>query len=309
MTLSCSEDAASEPCNGAVLVGTPESLEEVHARHRKEKKELQGKITAMKRAVPKGNNKQKKQIAEDIARLEAQLKERHDREVAVAESSNNDEAEAVEEVKKETVEPEERAAPKMSKAQKRREKKLEEEKRKDAIAKEARIDALTAPGTRETQAISRVLSSRNLQIREIKPDGDCLYNALSHQLSGSSSGQKLRELACEFITEHKSDFLPFLTTVDGDIVEDGEPFEDYCFKVRQPSSQGGVWGGEAELRAISEALKRKIEVIHADGRVTVFGEDHEGTDSLVVSYHQHAYRLGEHYNSTEPLRNSEDSDC
>ncbi|KAK0403504.1 hypothetical protein QR680_016958 [Steinernema hermaphroditum] len=314
MTLSCSEDGSNEPCDGAVLAGGPESLDEVLARHKKEKKDLQGKIMALKKAVPKGNGKQKKQVTEEVARLEAEIKERHAQELAAAEANNAsspDPDTAADTPETDTPSPDAEVAPKLSKAQKRREKKLEESKRRDALNKEALVDALTAPRTREKQAINRILANRNMQIYDIVPDGDCLYNALAHQLSGSSSGEKLRTLASEYIEGNKLDFLPFLTTADGDVVEDGEAFEDYCLKVRLPSRDGGVWGGEAELRAISEALKRKIEVVHADGRLTTFGENCDTSDPLVVTYHQHAYSLGEHYNSTEPLSKSEDedSDC
>jgi len=310
MTLSCCEDGATEACDGSLLAGSAESLEDILARHKKEKKELLGQITAMKKTIPKGNNKQKKQIMEDIARLESELKGRQEQEVADAEvkKTNTEEEDLADESQENDASVVE-VASKISKAQKRREKKLEEEKRKNALAKEAAIDALTAPSTREKQAIGRVLAKRNLQICDIVPDGDCLYNALSHQLFNSKTGEQLRQMACEFIQQNKSEFLPFLTTPDGDIVEDGGSFDEYCLKVRLPSREGGVWGGEAELRAISLSLNRKIEVVHADGRVTAFG-DQEDENSLVVSYHQHAYSLGEHYNSTEPFKESDDeSDC
>ncbi|KAK0403503.1 hypothetical protein QR680_016958 [Steinernema hermaphroditum] len=233
MTLSCSEDGSNEPCDGAVLAGGPESLDEVLARHKKEKKDLQGKIMALKKAVPKGNGKQKKQVTEEVARLEAEIKERHAQELAAAEANNAsspDPDTAADTPETDTPSPDAEVAPKLSKAQKRREKKLEESKRRDALNKEALVDALTAPRTREKQAINRILANRNMQIYDIVPDGDCLYNALAHQLSGSSSGEKLRTLASEYIEGNKLDFLPFLTTADGDVVEDGEAFEDYCLK-------------------------------------------------------------------------------
>src|SRR5687768_1094188 len=100
------------------------------------------------------------------------------------------------------------------------------------------------------------------------------------------SAAQLRQMAAEFIRTNCWDFLPFLVTEGGTtLVESDLP--DYCTKVANMCSRGGSWGGEAEvvfsmikikftvqlqLRAISSALQRRIEVLHADDRTTVFGE-------------------------------------
>jgi len=64
------------------------------------------------------------------------------------------------------------------------------------------------------------------------------------------------------------------------------------------------WGGHLELQAISKALGVCIEVYSADQesprKPLKIGEENEGAP-LRISYHLHAYGLGEHYNSVRPL--------
>ena len=59
------------------------------------------------------------------------------------------------------------------------------------------------------------------------------------------------------------------------------------------------WGGQVELLALSSVLQRPIEVLQAEGAPMVVGE-HLNTTRLLLTYHRHAYGLGEHYNSVRP---------
>lgn len=45
----------------------------------------------------------------------------------------------------------------------------------------------------------------------------------------------------------------------GDPLDEFE-YEEYCHKVESEAKDGGVWGGEPELKALSESLERKIVV-------------------------------------------------
>ena len=60
-------------------------------------------------------------------------------------------------------------------------------------------------------------------------------------------------------------------------------------------------GGHLELQAISTALDVCIEVYSAENPVLKIGEEKEGAP-LRLSYHLHAYGLGEHYNSVRPIQ-------
>ena len=73
-------------------------------------------------------------------------------------------------------------------------------------------------------------------------------------------------------------------------------FERYCRSVEATAA----WGGQLELRALAHVLRRRIVVYSAHLPTVEMGEEYR-TDAdappLRVAYHQHAYGLGEHYNS------------
>lgn len=55
--------------------------EELIARHRREKKDLQAKIQALKKTATKGDKKKKKEVAEEIAKIEKELTGKHEAEL------------------------------------------------------------------------------------------------------------------------------------------------------------------------------------------------------------------------------------
>ncbi len=128
------------------------------------------------------------------------------------------------------------------------------------------------------------------------------------------TGEDLRRRAAAYLRAHRDDFLPFLTTENGDEIRD-EMFDDYCEQVEKPAKDGGAWGGEPEaspipscvrnplglqLRALSSSLERRIEVLMPGCDAVVMGEDFSTSTPLVVTFHRLKYRLGEHYDSTIP---------
>ena len=60
-------------------------------RHRTEKKDLQAQIQALKKSVPKGDKKKKKEITENIAQLEEDLNTRHKKELDELQSNGTEE--------------------------------------------------------------------------------------------------------------------------------------------------------------------------------------------------------------------------
>lgn len=68
------------------------------------------------------------------------------------------------------------------------------------------------------------------------------------------------------------------------------------------------WGGQLELGALAQALKKHIIVYAASGPVIEMGKEYVneearvlGAGSIRVSFHKYAFGLGEHYNSVVPL--------
>ncbi|VDM51822.1 unnamed protein product [Angiostrongylus costaricensis] len=177
-----------------------------------------------------------------------------------------------------------------------------------------RENTATSLRTTEMTAIQKILDERGLELVDIPPDGDCLYNAVADQLRrikgyGQATGKDMRRRAAKYMREHKHNFIPFLTSEDDDLLADFE-FDKYCHGVENESKDGGVWGGEPELNALSQSLERSIEeeyyggissdfqLIQPMGPPVIFGEEFNKTKQLIIVYHRHAYQLGAHYNST-----------
>lgn len=119
----------------------------------------------------------------------------------------------------------------------------------------------------------------------VKSDGNCVYRAVSDQLTGEENLHDLyRKFACDYIQAHRDDYEPF--------VED-ETFEEYLEDI----SQEGVWAGNIELQALSLALDVNIMIHRAVGTPTRI-EGSGGGRWLHL-----AYQLGNHYNSLRLIGN------
>ncbi|XP_050515346.1 deubiquitinase OTUD6B-like [Diabrotica virgifera virgifera] len=286
--------------------------EDLLKKHRQEKKDLQSKIQALKKTVPKGDKKKKKEITEEIAKLELELDEKHRKELGesnicseqlnISTENGEDESEMTED---QTVENGINST-RISRAQKRRNKKeLEAKEREKRILEQAEKNK-EGPRIVETNAIKQVLKTMNLKLHNIPADGNCLYLAVNHQLQVTGRPTKsvndLRKVTADFMRQNKDDFLPFMCNeLDESEVVSEEQFENYCKDVATTK----LWGGQLELRALSNILTCPIKVIQAAGPPTLQGEQFKGQE-LILTYHRHLYRLGEHYNSTIPITGDED---
>ncbi|KAG8539639.1 hypothetical protein GDO81_020603 [Engystomops pustulosus] len=199
-------------------------------QHRREKKELQAKIQSMKNSVPKNDKKRRKQLNEDVAKLESELEERHKLELLSLSQKQSTDTEVNsigngvatldlgDEVPVQQM--------RVSKAQKRREKKAALEKERDERIAEAEIENLSGARHVESQKLSLILSQRQLQIRHIPSDGHCMYRAIEHQLKERNNNvtlTSLRHQTADYMQSHADDFLPFLTnSTTGEMYTQGE---------------------------------------------------------------------------------------
>uniref|UniRef100_UPI003AB05EA9 deubiquitinase OTUD6B isoform X3 n=1 Tax=Centroberyx gerrardi TaxID=166262 RepID=UPI003AB05EA9 len=258
--------------------GMIETSEELLAKqHRKEKKDLQAKIQSMKNAVPKNDKKRRKQLTEDIAKLEAELNQKHEEELGQLKTTADTQ-----------------------------DKKAAQEKERDSRIAEAEVQNLQGVRHQEGLKLAQKLAQRQLQIREISSDGHCMYRAIEDQLPELSlSLKELRSRTAEHMRSHADDFLPFLTNANTGDMYTTDEFEKYCSDVEHTAA----WGGQLELRALTQVLHLPIEVIQADSPTIKIGEEYDG-NPITLIYMRHAYGLGEHYNSVERLKdpaNEEDS--
>lgn len=231
---------------------------------------------------------------------------------------------------------------------------IEETKRKNAIEKklkkknaqrqkeidrENRIkeeNSMAGPSRRqmEMEALQALyLHQRGLVVQEVEADGNCLYRAVGVQCRrlglestvgdnaqlGEGCYGKMRSICADVLMgSNREEYEPFAECGEGHDASDGNggnhpaTFEEYVSNVRSTST----WGGQLELRALSEALKCPIVVFSAEGTPLTMGaeyasggkvedddSDDDGWDkkkALLLSFHRHYYALGEHYNSVIP---------
>ncbi|CAG7866273.1 unnamed protein product [Brassica rapa] len=302
-----------------------ETVDEMLARHRQEIKQLQNKETELKKAAAKGSKAEqkakKKQVEEDISKLSTKLKEKQLKELAsqgfsssTSSSISKDETNE----KKGDIDTLVRAIAgvsvtaqqehsKPSKSVKRREKRAKEEAEREQRIKEEQSN-VTSDRMVENQKLEKKLKPLGLTVSEIKPDGHCLYRAVENQLANLSGGaspytyQKLREMAAAYMREHKTDFIPFfLSETESESESAEERFEKYCREVESTAA----WGGQLELGALTHCLRKHIMVFSGSFPDVEMGKEYKSGNgsSLKLSYHRHAFGLGEHYNSVVVVNN------
>ncbi|XP_065674688.1 deubiquitinase OTUD6B isoform X4 [Hydra vulgaris] len=248
----------------------------------------------MKRNASKADKKQKQQANITAARLQAELDEKHSKELEqfCQENKPCDMADSIGLI---SLESNEASNVKISKAQKRRDKKEASNRELNIRITNGEKEAVNHSRNIEASQFEKLLFERNLKIIEINPDGNCLYNSIAFLFNGSTTEDgmlQLRERTSSYMLEHIEDFLPFSTNnVTGDIMEEDE-YTKYCHDIRYTN----LWGGQLELRAISQIYKQPIEILQASNPPLMIGEEYD-KQPIRISYHRHQYGLGEHYNA------------
>jgi OTU domain-containing protein 6 len=294
-------------------------MEELLAKHRREKKDLQGRVTQKKKAASK---KTRKGVNDECERLERELQTQHEAEIAALNGTSVDEAaeskdlseeveetagtEANDDIKSENgpssldsdmthLSVSESSAGKKPNRQKARLARRAAEQSR--IAEEAAAEAAQMPDHKkeERETMVEAFKKRGLEEKLVRADGHCLYAAVADQLRTrgddvnvqgvNATGDDyriIRYVAADQIAAHSDDYVPFLE----------EDLDTYVTKVRDT----GEWGGQIELMALSKAYNSKICVLQGDGTVTDIGE---GPDekTMWLAYYRHNFGLGEHYNS------------
>ena len=303
-------------------------MEQLQRQHRQELKELQSQITQKKKTATK---KTRKGVNDDCAELERRLKTKQQSELSSFSgdgSISNETAENGLDDMTETPQvmatnangstdvfpvfnepPNPTRAKKPGRQQARLARRAAEQ---EAAAAQAAKEAEDLPNlrTKERDTMQEHYTSRDLQEKDIRSDGHCLYAAIADQLVDSKIGLQprinirgldtedlvtkpdyaaTRQVAASYISANPDDFSPFLE----------EPLEDYVRTIRET----GEWGGHLELMALAKAYDVKINVLHGSGQVDTIGSaSKDDATPLWLAYYRHSFGLGEHYNS---LRKSE----
>ncbi|KAF6159924.1 hypothetical protein GIB67_033008 [Kingdonia uniflora] len=308
------ENQPSEEIIENVVKMNQETLEEALSRHKKDIAQLQNKETAMKKAAAKGSKAEqkakKKQVDDEIAKLSSDLKEKQVEELASfgftnRKEKNNDLDTLVKAIASVSINSLGNSS-KPSKGLKRREKRAQEEAAREQRIEEEQSNIVSTRMV-EDDKLKKKLEPLGLSVVEIKPDGHCLFRAVEDQLNEISGGsspytyQELREMVARYMREHAEDFLPFFLTeneIDADTdCSLSERFEKYC----KETESTAAWGGQLELGALTHCMRKHIVVYSGSFPDVEMGKEYKSENginsSIKLSYHKHAFGLGEHYNS------------
>lgn len=291
-----------------------ETVEQAQARHRKELKDLQGRITNKKKNATK---KTRKGVSDECVELERTLREKQAAEILALSgetladhaaddseellpngdnetlaSEADDKSQIATETETSTTDGAQQPGKKRNRQKERLARRAAEQ---DAAMATAEKEASTMTNHRaiENAYMKKKMEAEGLVEQDIAPDGHCLFSAVADQLqtqlliplsnppveTKEPAYKTVRRAATDFMGAHSDDFAPF---VEGD-------FGAYLARMRDTAE----WGGEPELMALARAYGIGIRVVQ-DGRTEEIGE---GDKVLWLAYYRHGYGLGEHYNS------------
>lgn len=291
--------------NGLNEVLQIRTLDDLISKHKSEKKDLQGKITGLKKQI---NKKNKKQIQHDIQQLEADLDYQQSQELADFQQStndrpsdethveNNNQSEKINHIS-DTTEIDEKLSDLSIEPKKKRNRQKERLAKRNAKIQQMKDDALDESKDMvdyrsiEINTMNELLKLNKLKVFEVNADGNCLFNsirdqlALKHELNLTI--EELRIKASAYILAHPDDFIPFLMEKD-EIID----IEEYCKKL----STTTMWGSDIEILAFSKIFDCPIEVYLVGANKLMFND--EGIELVLkIAFYKHSFGLGEHYNS------------
>lgn len=313
-----------------------ETLDQAQARHRKELKELQGRIMSKKKNASK---KTRKGVNEECAQMELQLRERQAAEVQalsgtpVEEEEDEDEDEApvegLEKVERKLEEKLEHAAEKLhiskpaesdavelangqdqdagieggggKKRNRQKERLARRAAEQEEASKRAEEEASNMPDkrAREGEYMAKMFKTYDLVEKQIAPDGHCLFSAVADQLEQQAIPLGAGgEPAYKIVRRAAATYM--VENADDFAPFLAEDLENYAIKIRDTAE----WGGEVELMVLARRYGVEIRVVQ-DGRMEKIGEEEEGKSTgkiLWLAYYRYGYGLGEHYNSLRKVK-------
>ena len=299
-------------------------MDEVQARHRKEQRDLQSRITQKKKQASK---KTRKGVNDECDRLEAELKANQQREIASLNGESEEDGIPREQLRElplkvdregeaslDSATPytngdhvngagdtdDSRAVQVQAKKPNRQKARLARRAaEQEEQARQAAEEAKNLPDLKqqERERMLQYMKERGLREKEIRADGHCLYSAVADQLEqlhiplGAAPSDKpaasyllVRAAAAQYIKRNQDDFVPFLE----------EPLPEYLRKIKDT----GEWGGQLELMALAKSYGTNINVLQDFGRVEKIESGNNNSDNAIwLGYYKHGFGLGEHYNS------------
>ena len=293
-------------------------MEETQARHRKEQKELQARITSKKKNATK---KTRKGVNDECERLEHELREKHQTEIAALAVGTSEDVPAMSnlDINDSEIQPESNlndgvaaeikdqqteaadsgkqqdgnsktqtlAAEKGKKPNRQKQRMQRKAAELEAQILDAEKEAASMPDQRkqEMEGMKKQMENHGLIESMIRPDGHCLYSACAYTIAQDTcrNYKDVRIATAQFIDAHPDDFAPFME----------EPLDSYTNKIKNTAE----WGGHLELQAIAKAFSVAINVLQADGHIEQIQPETKPGKSIWLAYYKHSFGLGEHYNA------------
>lgn len=304
-------------------------MEHLQARHRKEQRDLQSRVTQKKKQATK---KTRKAVNEECDRLEAQLKEKQQTELAADDGEPVDDTELPEhqlealtltvdcrdppsnklqsqesrvEAAKDAIHTNGGSSP-QEQVKKPNRQKARLARRAAEQEEEARLAAEEAKNMpdmkqQERDRMLEAMQARGLREKEIRADGHCLFSAVADQLeqlsieTGSVTADKPQE-KYRLVRAAAADYIQ--THPDDFMPFLEEPLPEFLHKVRDT----GEWGGQLELIALAKTYATDINVLQDFGRVEKINSSTESSEKAMwLGYYKHGFGLGEHYNSLRKI--------
>ncbi|KAB2578825.1 putative otu domain-containing protein 6b protein [Lasiodiplodia theobromae] len=290
-------------------------MEELQARHRKEQRDLQARVTQKKKAASK---KTRKGVNDECARLEQELKERQEREIAeltgnagdgivepeadgytVEDGGDKDDlADATEKLSISSSQQPTAAAASAPDAQQSEGPKRKGNRQKarlarraaeqEALVAEAAAEAQSMPDLRKAErtALVEQFEKRGLKEQIIRADGHCLYSAIADGMTDQGLDLKPR-IAPNIVGQEngeadgKKEGYKTVRKAAADWIashpDDFAPFmEEPLDSYVVKVRDSGEWGGHMELLALARTYGVNIKVLHSDGRVDTIEAGAEG---------------------------------
>ncbi|KAJ5810007.1 uncharacterized protein N7503_002225 [Penicillium pulvis] len=278
-------------------------MDELQAKHRKEQKDLQGRITQKKKSATK---KTRKGVNDDCERMQRELTEKQKVEVSQLNGTSSEPVEGLEDLSLEdetranpesnedqilnTAEPESESAPTPeptthTKKPNRQKARLARRAAEQAAAAEAAAEEAanqTDYRGNEKEVMDAVFKKLGLKEIEVNPDGHCLYSSVAKQLDDSGLGlrpdpsrivlEPTTQSRIDTVASPQHDGYRAVRAVTADFITQNkddfeafmeEPLDVYTRKIKLTAE----WGGQLELQAIARAYGLEINIVQSDGRM------------------------------------------
>ena len=125
---------------------------------------------------------------------------------------------------------------------------------------------------------------KSITLRNIKADGNCMFRALSDQMTFNQSLHIIyRQQICDFLRNNQNIFIPFIAGLS---TENNCNIIDYINDMEKP----GTYGDNACLVAFSMLKNVRIIIYSVSSTFSIIGQHHLNTIQLLL-HNVHYYSV------------------